>query len=432
MLTSASVGSRPKRKAPVFLFLLLCISLIFGGSNAHAQGEIEQKVDIRLGQKCSKKFVSRGTKYICLPSARGTKLTWQKYPKKNAPCLRRGLKIKNPAFECVWMTTSGSIQYAKNMWMPPKPPFTYRTVYGDEWQPKIGHECILPRQVLEQSIFQGALRGLYATCLPDGSNISWIWQSGKPAKNKPCALVGFSYEKLMCTKVGKNKKWRPAANGSQSKDSIVAEIFQNESRLGSRSRDSWISDLTIFSIAGMFMELGNRSEIRTRAALAGVKFEYGSDGDPSSNEFSITVDGVKTCYTSEGSDNRKWSWWGSRRDISVAPCDVSVAAAKSRVLAELVKLEQILRTTNDIEAHSVALLRLRSSTTSSYLKSSYSDGRDNLPIEWKFTTDGGGQITSSTYRLNNAVRFPNDVSNVVCYSGTWNGSVSSLQEVACA
>ena len=330
------------------------------------------------------------------------------------------------------MTKTGSVRGARNMWMPPKPLFTYRTVYGDEWQPKIGHECLLPRQVLEQSMFQGALRGLYATCLPDGSNVSWIWQSGQPAINKPCALVGFTYAKLICKKVGKTKKWRPAAKGSLSKESIIAEIFQTESRGGSRSRDSWISQLQIFFDAVMAMDFGTRGELRSRAGLAGVEFAYGSADNPFSNEFSITVDGVKTCYTSEGLDYRRWSWWGSRRDISVTPCDVSITAAKSRVLAELVKLEQILRTTNDIEAHSAALVRLRSSTASSYIRSTYSGGRRHLPIEWKFTTNGGGQITSSTYRLNNVVLFLHEVANVFCYSGTWNGSVASLQEVACA
>ena len=414
------------------LVLVFCFALTLCSSEANAQQSFGQKVDVRLGQKCSKKFSSSGTKYMCLPSSKGTQLTWQKYPKKNAPCLRRGLKIKNPAFECVWMTTSGSVRGARNIWMPPKPLFTYRTVYGDEWQPKIGHECLLPRQVLEQSIFQGSLRGLYATCLPDGSNISWIWQSGQPEINKPCALVGFLYAKLKCTKVGKTKKWRPAGKGLQSVESIIAEIFQTASQGDSRSRDSWVSDLQIFSFAQIAMEFGTRAELRTRASLAGVGVEFGTAGDPFNNEFSITVGGVKTCYTSEGSDNRKWSWWGSRRDISVAPCDISVTAAKSRVLAELVKLEQILRTTNDVEAHSVALVRLRSSTTSSYVKSSYSEGRDKLPIEWKFTINSGGQILTSTYRLNNAVLFRNEVANVFCYSGTWDGAVAGLQEVACA
>lgn len=382
---------------------------------------------VSVGARCKKKFATRGTKQMCLPSGRGKSLSWQRYPKRGAPCPRKGIKVPNPAFECVWMTTTGSIRHARNMWMPPRPLFTYRGVYGDEWQPKIGHECLVPRVTLEQSIFQGSLRGLWATCLLDARGVTWIWKAGFPSKNKPCSPIGFAYAKLVCTRVGKAGKWRPNARDNFDKSALLNEIFTTISRQTSRAHESWIDQLNLFFPANMSLESGLVAEIINRASAAGIKVKMKINED---GIFSIQADGKTTCYQAPDSINylaeQVWNWWGSIRDIRVVDCDRTFESVKIRILSALTELETKLRTTENIDEHSAGLMSLRNSLTPVVT------GSKVIPIDWRFTTDGSNAITSSSYRLNSTTLWPGEVSKALCYSATWNGTIAQLAEVSCA
>lgn len=383
---------------------------------------------VRLHQSCTKRFKTSGKKLMCLPKARGTGLTWQKFPKQKTRCARLGVKVSSLKLECVRRTFSGSVRHAGLYWMPPPGPFVTRTIYGDEWQPKLGQECNVHQLTLEQSVFQGTLRGLYTTCLPTKDGVRWVWQNGYPKLNGGCARIGHAHGKLTCKKVGSRGVWKKAQSGSVSAELIVSEIKRFFARTKSDAMKDWVDQLQLFMFAGFAFETGALTELSDRASLAKVKLSQDNYG---SGKFSISHGGITTCYLSPSQLGENiWNWWGSERSIQEIPCSLDASSAKTRVLGLLSNLETSLRQSNDVHLHSVNLMRLRNSIDSAYsFDPNIGDGVQNFTISWKYTLNSSNQVATSTYKVTTGL-FNSDPSN--CYAATWNGVTAQLSEVACA
>lgn len=365
---------------------------------------------------------------MCLPRARGTGLAWQRYPKQRSRCARLGVKVTMLGLECVRRTFSGSVRNAANYWMSPPGPFVYRTVYGDEWQPKLGQECSTHQLTLEQSIFQGSLRGLYATCLPSSDGSLWTWQNGFPKLNGPCARAGHTHGKLVCVRVGNSGRWKKAPKGAVAADAMVLEIKQFFARTGSEAMNSWVDQLQLFMFASFAMKTGALGDLQSRAALAGVKLTV--DEMSIDSRFSLTLGGVTSCFKGMPMWGGKWNWWGSSREIQEIPCSVTAATARAGVVAALTEMEGSLRQSNDIQRHSANLIRLRDSVSAAYaFDASTGSGIQRFSIYWKYTVNGSNQLTSSLYKV---VGGADMWSPSVCYASSWNGTSATLSEVSCA
>ena len=389
------------------------------------------RTDVRLNQKCTRKYATNGTKFMCLPRARGTGLVWQRYPKAKRLCPRKGMKVPSLALTCTYITFTGSVRGARNYWMAPPSPFSTRGIYGDEWVAKIGQECSLHQLTLERGLFQGVLRGLYTTCLPIADGSLWTWQDSYPKLNGSCARIGHRYGTFVCAKVGSKKKWTKAARGSVDRDAIMAEIMRFMAHQRSTSMWDWSQQVEQFMNTSWGLMMGPIGELNARASLAGVSVKYSSITSPFM--FETRVSGVSTCWMIGNGDTlgQRWGWWGSTRDIEQVPCTFSEQSARDAIVAELVGYERQLRMTDDVTAQSARLMKLRS--YSNKLLTFYDGNSEKASVYWKYTLGAGGHIASSTYKIGTHGRGQESNKDVFkCYAGGWDGNNASLSEVACA
>ena len=397
---------------------------------------------VTTGQRCTKKFDSIETKFMCLPRARGTGLTWQKFPKEKYSCPRSGLYAKSAGLVCRKYSSGFHRASAALSWITPPGPFRYFTIYGNSWQPKRGRECALHNTVVEWELFQAQWQGT-ASCLPDSTGVVWRWQSAAQI-GKSCVRAAVQWGNLVCAKSGGRLRWTKAAKSSRSVDDVVAEareLFAHISSMGfKRSTDQYPTyhgdSMESFpngnGISGAMIR-----EFQLRAALAGVTVVY-PFLSVAKHLIVVKWSAGQRCFALP--ETSYWNeeldpggtYQGSLIDVPEIECNSSQSDVHARALVRVEEIDRALWSTNDVRAWHAGVISLGSDPTLRVIQWKWL-GRSNIDVDvssWDFGIKADVTVNrsvspavpvSTTYKFNDK-----------CFAGARSGSSGTFSEVPCA
>ena len=420
------VGPRRALCSFVVLFCLALPEVVLNVPVAGAEsGMALNRPSATRGGRCAKKFKAVDRRLMCLPSARGSKLTWQKYPVAEYPCPRAGLYAKSAGLVCRKYSNNLRRASASLMWIEPPGPFRYLTIYGNYWKPPRGGECAFQNVKTEWEFW--SFTGV-ASCLPDRTGVVWRWQP-RAEHGKPCVRAAVQWGNLVCAKSGGRLRWTKAAKLTRPVEEIIAEAKSLLARLNSIGFQRQ-GDQTV-EFGDSFAE-DLAEEFKLRAALAGVTV-----GLPPLYE-GLHVMVIKSnlgrqCFLTDDSNLYRTEgdpgsmYQGSPLDVVEFNCDSNSEAVSARIVARIQEIDSALWSTNDLRAWHAEVIALE------------------LPwVDWKLygrslIVDNEGTLgrVKADVTVNRSVSPAVPVSttykfNDKCFAGARSGSSGTFSEVPCA